>query len=439
MSEKENPADQEGKAEKDSAESKSIKSESDEQQKNTEKPSGKIQNSMNNIAEKAKAATKVVGMKLAKIFKNPLFWKITLVGLIFLVCLVLVDVVVSTVTAFFSFDTFNKSTGKMSSLHGVNGDSFYGARFIYKDDEKASIEMIEDYKQLAYTLVVDVKDYLEIKDSQGQTINLENYPNLPLYNTIATNFSIELAKKQDKSFTGTTIEESTKIVDHFGLKNDEFTIVLNSVASTLKNNNVIVDSSSEEDVLNKLNDSFEKEKYSKYKTAFDKVYVKDYLLKDSESVIEDIEKQNYLGMIYMPKTNVIFKEASYGFVVPENAEISVELKQKTNTDIKTLKEKTKVDSSWYTEDDCEIYEADNLNVILTTFTAINSSNINELENPKSIYSLKQNNAYNLFFKTTENNIYTNLTWIEMINSNNYMYLETISDVPFNMAEYVVEY
>ena len=378
--------------------------------------------SQNNAGEIAQNVAKE-GTK--KFFLNPLIWKGLFLGLITLLIFVFFTVIISAVVTVFTYDTFDHENGKMSSLYGIKGDKFYGGRVLYKDDETSSEEMKNNYLNFTYLLLNDLKNNgIELSPIA------EDFKTDSMVNTITLKYANKLANLSDKS-----ILECSLNINHFGFNEQEVTVIIESVADTLVNNHY--SSQSIDNIKTILSNVLENEKYDIYKTVCEKVYIKDYILNDSKDGIEEILKLNYIGFIFMPKEEVIFKNISFRFVVDGGYGANVELKQKTQDTISSIVPMENVDVTWYNNGDYRLYESGDIECLANTFTAINLNNTKELENAVSIYSLLENGTFSNYFN--EISVYSASNLVSNIKTNSYVYLECSSEQAFNFAEYLVDY
>ena len=393
----------------------------------SEKDSGERKsNFTQNVANAMRMLTSKLKSKAAL---NPLTIKIILITAVVLVVVFLLFICVSAVISMFTFDGFDRTKLTINSLDGITGNKFYGVRFLYKDDNQAIIDLKENYVAFTISLIDDVNsnasETITISENKSEKIEI-----------IVTAFSNELAKNIDNNFTDGSLEDSLKIIDHFGFTTEEFKIVINSIADTIVTNNY---SSLEKDIIqNKLNGQLNNSKYNEYKQVCDKLYVKDYIL-DSNSTLKDMAKENYVGIIYMPKENVTINSASFIFVVDQGYGTKTELKLYNNSNSTSVAPETQIDVTWYkNSSDFKTYDAENINTNLTKFNAINNANTKELEQETSIYKLLKNGSYSTYFKQIEGNLNVE-NLLNNINTENYLYFQCDSQYSFNWAEYSVEY
>lgn len=398
--------------------------------KQTSNAMNKIKQGASNVANKVGKAIKSVGKKIVA---NPLFWKFLLFALGIIAGMLILVVMISAIFSLFLIDSYDKNNGTISSVQGINGDKFYGARFLYKDDETASYEIQDDYLKFTYTILTD-------SSIDGITLS-SDYKTDETVVTIATSFANSLANlPQDETSSPTTtnytFEQSTKIINHFGFKNEEVVIVIDSIANSIYNKGV--SSRTLEEIKTTLSQTVENSKYDKYKKVCDKIFVYDYILDEKDASLEDLPKKNYVGFVFMPKEDVILKSTSFRFVVDGGYGVNTLIKFKNNSEITNLTEETNVDITWYDQGEYKTLDTKDINLSLSKFTAINMSNLSELETPVSIRTMLNEEKFQLYFNAIEGE-YSSINLMDNINTTNYLYLTFSSFDPFNFAEYVTEY
>lgn len=157
-----------------------------------------------------KAAGKAVGGAAKSILANPITWKILLIlGIVLLVFILIVAIISAIVYAITSTD-YDAENGLLSSMYGISGDKFYGARFIYRDDEAANAEIIDDYMKFTYNILTDTAS------DTGLIISLSaEYLNDLYVKEIATSFANDLIENKQ---TELTIAQCVERIDHFGFR-----------------------------------------------------------------------------------------------------------------------------------------------------------------------------------------------------------------------------
>lgn len=369
--------------------------------------------------------------KAKKIFTNPAFIKFAIGFLIAIFALIFVFVLIASIVSAFIPDTYDKDAGTLGPLYGIQNDKFYGVRVIYEDNVQTLLEIKETYLKFTYDILQDLNN-----NGLGISDLTEDYQNNANIIKITSNFAKDLALNSNASANTSSLETSLESISHYGFTDDEVSIVFDSIASTIKNENL-----STVDLLTiktNLNSSYADEKYAINKMILPRIIVKDYILSDESPEIPALYKQKYLGYVFMPKQEVTFESLSFMFVVSEPNTVEVELKQSQNGESQTICPKTTVDHTWYKDNDFEIYEMEDKTSPVTQFTAINQSNLQELAEGESIYSLIKNEIYSTYFKAIDGE-YTAEKLLANINAENYIYLQTSTDVEFNLAEYITSY
>lgn len=388
-------------------------------------------NALNKKTANAGNSVAKVASKAKKIFTNPLFLKIAIGFLIAILAFVFIAGIISAITSIFNPDTYDESSGMLGPLYSIQNDKFYGARVIYEDNVQTSTEIKEIYLKFTYNILQDLNNNgVEIS---GLTEDYQNNANII---KITTNFAKGLALNNNEGSDASSLESSIENISHYGFTDEEVSIVFDSIANTIKNENLSsVDIST---IKTNLNNSYTDDKYAINKMILPRVIVKDYILSEANSEIPALNKQKYLGYVFMPKQEVTFDDLSFMFVVNEPNTIEVELKQFQNGTVQTLCPKTTVDHTWCKDNDFEIYEMEEGTPSVTQFTAINQANVQELANGVSLYSLIKNDIYSTYFKTIDGE-YTAEKLLTNINSENYIYLQTSCGTAFNLAEYITSY
>lgn len=392
----------------------------------------KVVDGAKNVGKNVGKAMKKTGEGVAKkVALNPIVLKILLIALaVILVIVLIVAIVVAIVYAVTASD-YDPEKGTLSSIYGISGDKFYGARFIYRDDEQASVEIKDDYLKLTYSILNDTKS------ETGLTITLAtDYLSDENVGLITTNYANALLGTSDL-----LLDRCTLLVDHFGFSDEEITIVFDSIASTLVSKSWTSKSAGE--IKSIFDNKYQTDEYLAFKNVTPKIYVWDYILNSEDDSFENLPRKDYYGFIYMPKTNVKMTSASFIFVIDGGYGVDVCLKNKqsaTATPV-ALGEVANANAGWFYDDHMqEFYECE-FDVNLSSFGAINTSNVNELSTPTSIYTLKVNNTFSNYFTVTDE--ITGLTLLENVATSDYIYLEfdnkDESQSPFNFAEQIVEY
>lgn len=229
--------------------------------------------------------------------------------------------------------------GESGAVFGVKGDSFYGVRMIYRDDEQANIEQLESYINLATgkvekileltTLNVDGTEYsLQVTYTDAgvlsddfkfdKTTFANTYPNL---NTLL----LDIAGKVYEADTGETgdaltLDEKLAGIKYFGLnidvKADLETLVSDYVKANYtfdltQEDSPVTDAEILEQAKTQLDEIVSGNLDEKYFTRTEKLFAKDFIFNKEDDYMKAFEKRQYVAMIYLPKTNVEFTSFAY--------------------------------------------------------------------------------------------------------------------------------
>lgn len=322
-----------------------------------------------------------------------------------------------------------------SSVFGIKGDSFYGARAVYKDDEKAKSALIEQYvsliettaenieqnittatvnngeKDVVYTLQVDV-----VLELPGEDYDYENVE----YSAFATQFPVveEMAKFVYKIENGTeatiSFEEVLSAIKYFGFSadligenldddkevdNNLMEIVydalteMNAISIKEKDSadtsaqfvpatNVtleVIDENIRTEVLKLNNDS--------NKIQTEKLFIKDFILEDEEAYIEGIEEKNYVALIYMPKQSVNIEYFCFMVTREESANFVITLTNGGKQISLSADDGQAYDENKPTKKTYMLRTSDSLSESVSTSTIINTGNLNMFTEDASLYQV----------------------------------------------------
>jgi len=225
-----------------------------------------------------------------------------------------------------------------NSMSGVTGTDFYGARMVYIDDEQASKKIVEDYVEFVENGIVQTESLTSVtKGGSEISVTLDVNIMLPddsfdyssfdeslfkteysvLYTTI-----FDMAKKvyeidNGSNYAGTNLLECTNGILYFGYDRNIVANLSDIVSQSIADNTTISSPDvSKDDLKAEIEEKFA-EVYSseKYSNRTEKYFIKDYILEDDQTM-QNISKQNYVAMIYMPKKNVKFNKFSYAISGP---------------------------------------------------------------------------------------------------------------------------
>ncbi|MBR6778740.1 MAG: hypothetical protein IKM43_01115 [Clostridia bacterium] len=257
------------------------------------------------------------GGGFAALLANPIFWIVVVVLLV----IILVVLAVVMAVSFFQDQKEVRENG-MATGDGVKGYAFYGCRVIYKNDELARQQMIEDYINIVSGSLQGVADFTVNLTLPQEDYNYENFNNLDassdyfhLY-TIVNNMA-DIMYKHDNDAEPTDIEfvEVLDGIKYFGIESDIATLT-NQIATSisgyvLDNNLYTLSPGGTLPTVEEL--SIHVENYIKINqptVRVEKLIVKDYILADNEQMPNTFAEQ-YVGMLFMPKKQIIFDFLSF--------------------------------------------------------------------------------------------------------------------------------
>lgn len=337
-------------------------------------------------------------------------------------------------------------TGPMSSISDVTGESFYGARLVYSDDEQATLDILEDYVEI----LLEVESTVELADSNlditltlpsedfdystfDETTFMAEYSDayeiiLDLSTLVAENDLVE------GETIGETITENLALIKYFGYSS-EFTPKMANIISTYINENDLYMYSSEDgageveslittQTLNVLS-------APKYNVRTEKLYVKDYILNGTET-LSDIPQENYKYMIYMPKENVTF--SYFSFTLREIDFNNFTLSLLINGELTELNGGLFTSSEDFGIESYNYETATDLSILASAFTDIDTENLNALSEESSLFdilSLENSDIYLTDFVDDTGTANANIKTIKT----NGIGVQFISEQPFFFAEF----
>ncbi|MBO5954702.1 MAG: hypothetical protein J6Q13_01890 [Clostridia bacterium] len=308
--------------------------------------------------------------------------------------------------------------GKPSSQYGITGADFYGARMVYINDEKATQNMVEDYVEIVE------KSIEEIQSINSATISSETYTfnakvniDLPTdydYSTFTqeteTAFAsaelysiiLELSKvvylaDNGVAYSGTSLTESLNGAKYFGFANKDafLTQLATSISSKISIENVknfageVVDDSAiisqiSNSIAENLKIELNSADYSNLFIRTEKLFVKDYILKTDDARISDIEEENYVAMIFMPKKNVTF--TGFSFTISNTAFTDFKISMKVNgEDVEMTTDNANI--SMNEGEEAYIYSSGSVDFEVTAF---DENNLNTLNEEMSLFDIVEN-------------------------------------------------
>ena len=337
------------------------------------------------------------------------------------------------------------SGGGGSAAFGVTGDDFYGVRTIYTDDEKARVGLLEEYstiidnsieqtitveklktittgsgedeisKTYKVSVVVDLTipqtkvegeeptdfDYSTFEEESFKTTYLEYYT---LLNAVAE--KVYVYDNPTGSIPETLLEKLNGI-KYFGLDaivGEEIkTIIYNKLLTIYdvevfnQTENKVENGEIKTELKNQLKTDLENdinvklgEVLAPYTARSEKLFIKDFILSDSDDMMNDITEENYVCWIFMPKTAVEFEQVS--FYIKHNNIEKFAIKLFNNSEEITLKK----DNADFGDENVSIYTyfAKNLNEDVNMYENIEITNLEALKQGVSLSEIIRNENLN---------------------------------------------
>ncbi len=232
------------------------------------------------------------------------------------------------IAAFFDsiFGGGGGSSDTANSQFGVQGTDFYAVRTVYKDDEQATKDIVEDYISYVSGSVAKAKARIEENPDYSLTITLE-IPTESIaenvldetkeeYNALRTVFGylVEEAYLYDNpSGPLNGLTDRVNAIKYMGIDEylkTQFTTILTDTTNGKGLYQYFTVEDKEHtpiDVTETVNTSVN-EVMSEAKLArTEKLYIKDYVL-DGEGRMSDIAKEQYLAAIFLPRRNLTFTQ-----------------------------------------------------------------------------------------------------------------------------------
>lgn len=347
------------------------------------------------------------------------------------------------------YENVDIPSGQLATAYGIKGDMFYGARYVYYDDEKAIEQLESDYENLVINLITQLNDINGI----DATVELTWSGTRPEKITQMIKVVADQTDKSDQQFDN--LSQHLEIIDHFGYTASELDNIQIALLDYIKDHIVfIVDT-------NVFTADFDET----YNSIFDQssngldicaplYFVQDVLFDSETDSLKSMPAKNYIAMIFMPKEDVVIDEISFMLYINEKTNnenaptnVQVELVKHTQNS-ETILADDLADSSWWNDDYAEQQTSVATDISLSRFLSVDLSNT-KLQEGTSIFSLLQNNGKinkNLLtqlFSIVEQTNETGETY-QMIsylpaNTSDYLYVRFTSDGEFMFCEYYTEY
>ena len=346
-----------------------------------------------------------------------------LIGALILFLIVAVIAFVGSIMPWLFPDEENPE-GDVSSVFGITGADFYGARMVYVDDERANQSIVEEYVEFVENGIVKAEQITTISvgginynvDLNIEHINLpteeydysvfdetEFYSNYTKLHAVVLSIAKETYKVDNGvDYSGSILSECVGGIKYFGYGDltliapmvAEEIVTIESISATDGEGNAITDTTIlgliEDEVETKLVENYNSN--STYLIRTEKLFVKDYIIDGDDARISGVQKENYVAMIFMAKKNVTF--TSFSFAVGNanltNFEISMD-GVNFGTDGSNLGTEEKPSF---------IYSSGTVNVGANAFEDININNLNALSQGMSLLDVVENvNNYSVYLNT----------------------------------------
>jgi len=392
---------------------------------------------------------KTFGSKVVEFVRNNSTWLLPL-AIILLVIFVGIPIVVAVISwpikwLLWPDDDSTGDSGRGGAAFGVTGEDFYGVRTIYTDDEKARIGLLEEYstiidnsieqtitveklktittgsgedevsKTYKVSVVVDLTipqtkvegeeptdfDYSTFEEESFKTTYLEYYT---LLNAVAE--KVYVYDNPTGSIPETLLEKLNGI-KYFGLDaivGEEIkTIIYNKLLTIYdvevfnQTENKVENGEIKTELKNQLKTDLENdinvklgEVLAPYTARSEKLFIKDFILSDSNDMMNDITEENYVCWIFMPKTAVKFEQVS--FYIKHNNIEKFDIKLFNNSEEITLKK----DDADFGDENVSIYTyfAKNLNEDVNMYENIEITNLEALKQGVSLSEIIRNENLN---------------------------------------------
>ena len=380
-----------------------------------------IGNFMRIMAKILKVAFKFVGSMIKWLFgfiaaHFPIF-------LIIMLIVIVLGIIMGVLTSV-SSGGYNADNGTMSPVAGITGTEFYGQRYMYYDEEYTNENLADTYLEFTYNILYDVNG--------NSTINIDfsaPYSENAQIETITASFASAISGQN-----GIALSESVKLIDHYGFTEQEQQTALSIIANYIVGSGLVsVDLPT---FTSFLNNSYN-QNFAYMKNVCKKILIKDYILEEGKTA-ENISKEQYFGLVYMPKQMVTIEYASYAFVIENEKTVDIKMAYASGTSQNIIVEAT-ADETWFVDGQTKkMLETEGTNTyILNEFTAIDKNDLNYFATEKTLFQVLKDGRFEAYFKNT-NGDYSEEVLLKNVNSGNYLYMQLSADSPFNFAEVLVE-
>lgn len=395
--------------------------------------------------EIAKTKASLAAQGIAKLIINTMPWSLIVIAILALILIfVVVIIMISTsigASASAPYENVDISPNKFDTSYGIMGDAFWGARYIYYDDEKAIEELESNYENLVINLIT------KIDEINGIDFSIElNYNERPQEITDMVTIIADQTDNSDEALE--TLNDHLLLVDHFGYTDSELSNIKSALYTYLNASTLLeIDT-----------DIYKGDFESDYSTIFDNhysnlnitaplYYVQDVYLESDESMISGLPPRDYIAMIYMPKINVTLDETSFMFYLTGDQEVNMQFIHYTNGSENVLAQDN-ADASWWDEDHSLTQSTIVSNIDMTPFVSFDKSDL-DMQNGASIYSIvlsdnsidtaKLTNIFSVRQYTSEDNTTHDVISYLPTLDNDFYLIKFEANSPFQFAEYYTKY
>lgn len=371
------------------------------------------------------------------------------------------------------------SSSGADSPFGGKGDKFYGMRTVYKDDEKASNELVTEYVDLitqANSILVstnimvveggDEKTYevqtqidVEIPENYNYLLDETDFKtnHEKLFNFVDGVATLVFEKDNPTQAVPETLLEKLNGIKYFGLTENLLgdwetnNTVLNLINNLGYTYTATLNTVPVEEKSNELDaavlDYFESKKESisallkqNNQIRTEKLFVKDYIYEDANKGMEGVGIENYVAFIFMPKEDLVITKLSFMFSkIDENfsetlsyneQDLGLQFDSKFGNDDMAISGSTEEEI-----DEAYIYYTNEMSLSVSKFEDISSTKLDLLKDGVSLSELiklaNENSVdYTIYLttKTDENTnefltLKTNGIVLEMQNSTPFVAVE----------------
>lgn len=340
--------------------------------------------------------------------------------LIFALILVVAVFVIAALGSLLSFlSGDDPSDGTASAQFGVNGEDFYGVRVVYTDSELAEIEIVENYINTIQNAVesiesedLDITIDFPAEDFDYSTLDLEAFASdyASAYQIFAR--VVDTIYRQDAESMGDTandeltIQEKIDAIRYFGLNSDLANEIAGVISSHINDQDLYTIQSDEEtgeDILaveQQIADEILLYFTENDFVRLEKYFIKDYIFESAEDMMENIVAEEYVAMIFMPKTQVQFSRFSFIVSLTNLDTFNLYVQQGSEIVNFTSEQLTSAEdgaeSNLYSTDD-------DLNITAQVYENIDINNLNYLSAGMSLLDILNGEIdYNIYLNTATN-------------------------------------